>query len=631
MKLISIIPTLHNRGRIAGFLAFGVLLLAGVIFFPVQTFAVTTEWFQAGRIIDDAVFTNKNAMPVNQIQDFLNSKVPSCDTNGTQTSEFGGPDLNGDGRVQRWEWGQANYNQTTFSCLRNFSENGKSAAQIIFDISQQYVLNPQTLIVLLQKEQGLVTDTWPLNIQYRSATGYGCPDTAACDSEYYGFTNQVKWAATMFRAILNDSPTWYTPYELGNNYIQYNPNASCGGSNVNIENRATQALYNYTPYQPSQAALDANWGTVNCGAYGNRNFYLYFKDWFGSTIGPDNYWALGSIDVFSDEQLTKPVRTNGNEIFLSPLQTAFVKVSAQNAGRTTWQKNSTRLGTYSPIDYPSPFADSSWLANYRIASFIQDTVKPYETATFRFQIKAPSNPSFYTERYNLVTEGITWFNDANLRLYVTVQTPPDSSMLPQSTTPLTAGQSMTSSNLLYSSDKSSALKLSSNGTLELYRNFNKVWSSNTYNSGGNRLVLQSDGNLVLYKDQTPVWSSNSALQDQTGLVARKLPANSTMHPGQSLTTPDRNYHLDFQTDGNLVLYSKTKALWSSGTYQKNSAQAVIQLDGNLVISDFNDRAIWSSGTAGRGASELLLQQDANLVIYTTASSTPTWSSGTAGR
>ncbi len=251
------------------------------------TASAATE-FQAGRIIDDAIFTNKSSMSAGQIQDFLNSKVPTCDTNGQQNSEFGGPDLNGDGRVQRWEWGKANYNQTTFPCLRDYKVgDGRSAAQVIYDTAQKYTINPQVLIVLLQKEQGLVTDTWPLDIQYRSATGYGCPDTAPCDAQYYGLVNQLDWAAKMFRSILDDSPYWYTPYELGDNYIQYNPNAECGGTVVNIQNRSTQALYNYTPYQPNAEAIAAPMGAVvSCGAYGNLNFYRYFTSWFGDAYVP---------------------------------------------------------------------------------------------------------------------------------------------------------------------------------------------------------------------------------------------------------------------------------------------------------------------------------------------------------
>ncbi len=236
--------------------------------------AAPVSGFDAGKIIDDNVFTNTSTMSPGQIQAFLNSKVPSCDTWGTQPSEFGGG--------TRRQWGEARGYYPPYTCLRDFSENGKSAAQIIYDVSIKYAINPQVMIVLLQKEQGLVTDTWPTSTQYRSATGYGCPDTAPCDAQYYGLTNQLDWAAKMFRAILNNSPTWYTPYNLGNNYIQYNPQSSCGGSNVNIQNRSTQALYNYTPYQPNQGALNAGWGTAPCGAYGNRNFYLYFTELFGS-------------------------------------------------------------------------------------------------------------------------------------------------------------------------------------------------------------------------------------------------------------------------------------------------------------------------------------------------------------
>ena len=249
--------------------------------------AAVAGW-NAGRIISDSVFTNKNTMTVTEIQSFLNSKVPICNTNGE-------------------EWGRIRYNQSKFTCLKDYVENGRSAAQIIYDAAQTYSINPQVILVLLQKEQSLVTDTWPANVQYRSATGYGCPDTAACDSQYYGLTNQITWAAKMFRAIMNDSPTWYTPYNLGVNYIRYSPNAACGGSLVNIENRATKALYNYTPYQPNQAALNAGWGSAACGAYGNRNFYLYLTNWFNnSSIAiPPTVYIPDGVYTLSNQASTK--------------------------------------------------------------------------------------------------------------------------------------------------------------------------------------------------------------------------------------------------------------------------------------------------------------------------------------
>ena len=194
-------------------------------------------------------------MNATQIQSFLNSKVSSCDTSGSQpASDFGRSDLTHAQYAALKGWSAPPY-----TCLKDYSENGVSAAQIIYNIAQQYKINPQVFIVLLQKEQGLVTDTWPLSTQYKTATGYGCPDTAACDAQYYGFTNQVTWSAKMFRAIMDAVPQnqWYTPYIVGDNYIRWNPNSSFVGTNVTIPNRATQALSNYTPYQPTQAPLNA--------------------------------------------------------------------------------------------------------------------------------------------------------------------------------------------------------------------------------------------------------------------------------------------------------------------------------------------------------------------------------------
>lgn len=241
--------------------------------------ALSGSDFQPGRIIDDSVFFNSNTMSVAEIQAFLNSKVPVCDT-----------------------WHAAGYGQNPpFTCLKDFhnsiparapeaglcngiTASGATAAETIYWVAQSCGINPQALIVLLQKEQSLVTDTWPLDVQYRSATGYGCPDTAACDSTYYGFFNQVYMAARQFKKYARDSGTYNNTVGT-NSYVLYNPNTACGGSVVYMQNQATAGLYNYTPYQPNASALANLYGTGDsCGAYGNRNFWRTFNDWFGSTL-----------------------------------------------------------------------------------------------------------------------------------------------------------------------------------------------------------------------------------------------------------------------------------------------------------------------------------------------------------
>ena len=385
---------------------------------PTNAHANIANW-NPGRIMDDGVFTNSSSMTTQQIQDFLNSKVPVCDTQGLRVSEFGGG--------TRAQWAAARGYSPPFTCLKDFSENGKSSAQIINDISKEFAINPQVLIVLLQKEQSLITDTWPIpgSSQYRTATGYGCPDTAPCDSQYYGLTNQLRWSARMFRAIVNGTPTWYTPYVLGNNYIQYNPVASCGGSTVTIQNRATQALYNYTPYQPNPGALASGWGTSPCGAYGNRNFYLYFTDWFGSTLTPAFSAQPTWQQVYSDPAHTTALGWNAT---LSAGQTAYASVVMKNTGNTTWTRqgaftiSDTRLATYAPWGKTSIFCDNSWtLGCSRPAALKEASVAPGQSGTFEFAIKAPLTAGTYTESFALVVDGRAVFNDGAMTFSIKVE------------------------------------------------------------------------------------------------------------------------------------------------------------------------------------------------------------------
>ncbi len=62
--------------------------LSNLLFFSTSvTHAAPVTGFNAGNIIGDGVFYNKNAMNVQQIQNFLNGLIPNCDTWGTRASE----------------------------------------------------------------------------------------------------------------------------------------------------------------------------------------------------------------------------------------------------------------------------------------------------------------------------------------------------------------------------------------------------------------------------------------------------------------------------------------------------------------------------------------------------------------
>ncbi|MCZ2806481.1 hypothetical protein O2W18_15330 [Modestobacter sp. VKM Ac-2983] len=239
--------------------------------------AADTNQFDPGNIISDAMFFDHSALTAQQTQDFIAAKGANC-----RASSAGVPCLKDyrentftrapDGICDGWYHGAA----------------GESAGMIIWKVGQACHLSPKALLVLLQKEQALVTATGSglTARRYQIAAGMGCPDTAACDTQYYGFYNQVYSAARQYQRYAT-YPRNYA-YRAGlTNTIYWSPTASCGTSQVYIANQATAGLYNYTPYRPNSAALRAGYGIGDsCSAYGNRNFFLYFSDWFGSTQSP---------------------------------------------------------------------------------------------------------------------------------------------------------------------------------------------------------------------------------------------------------------------------------------------------------------------------------------------------------
>jgi hypothetical protein len=257
--------------------------ITGGVMTVVPATALSGSEFDAGYIISDDRFFDAAAMNEGQVQRFLEDRVPRCAA--------------GNGYPCLRDFRTATSNKAAAGaghCNAYQGEPNESAARIIVKVAQACGINPQVLIVMLQKEQTLITSTSPTAYMYRSAMGYACPDTAPCDAQYYGFFNQVYNAAWQFRQ--------YTlhpggrAYRVGNSTVQYHPNAACGASTVNIRNQATANLYLYTPYQPNAAALSNLYGSGDtCSSYGNRNFWRMFNDWFGRTTVDLNS-PLGNVD-----------------------------------------------------------------------------------------------------------------------------------------------------------------------------------------------------------------------------------------------------------------------------------------------------------------------------------------------
>lgn len=266
------------------------LVLAGVVALtiaspnaPSAAAAPPGSAFDPGHIISDSVFYDGRSMTAVDIQKFLDARVTNC-----RSTDPAIPCLKS--FVGEIEAKPA----VTGRCSALPAKSSATAAEMIAEIARACGINPKVLIVTLQKEQGLVTSTKPTSYMYRAAMGYGCPDSdpAICGKVYVGLFNQLYNAAAQFRWYGNPSGsfTWLKPGRTVS--VRFHPNASCGTKSFPLVSQATAALYYYTPYTPNQAALENLYGTGDsCSAYGNRNFWRFFHDWFGNPLISDAYVA----------------------------------------------------------------------------------------------------------------------------------------------------------------------------------------------------------------------------------------------------------------------------------------------------------------------------------------------------
>ncbi|MFA5945453.1 MAG: hypothetical protein WC802_00885 [Patescibacteria group bacterium] len=150
---------------------------------------------------------------------------------------------------------------------RTADQNGniRSAAQIIYNASQNYGISPRFLLVLLQKEQSLISDNDPSSKQLDWATGYAICDS--CDladpafSRWQGFGKQVNSAALQFMDGYMADIT-----QKGRTAGSYGPGVPVvvDGTTIIPANAATASLYAYTPH-----------------LHGNKNFSAIWNSWFG--------------------------------------------------------------------------------------------------------------------------------------------------------------------------------------------------------------------------------------------------------------------------------------------------------------------------------------------------------------
>lgn len=269
------------------------------------------------------------------------------------------------------------------SYLARVSDGGRTAAQIIYDSAHGVgeasgslygisittttgTISPRAILSHLEKEQSLVTLTESdknnnpdaYTNRLNRAMGYGCPDSGGCNDKYKGFANQVEWGSWQLRynyEAAGQNQTWWNTYYPADTTQpcskQYILNASCSLTNtisnigdgytppatstVTLTNKATAALYRYTPH------------IFN----GNYNFWKNMMNWFSvgntsATITSVNDTFDVSAKTYGDGIKVAGSKASNDLVYFNSNQVA-------GAGSTGWETTiSPGFGsTTSTIEY----------------------------------------------------------------------------------------------------------------------------------------------------------------------------------------------------------------------------------------------------------------------------------------
>ena len=108
-------------------------------------------------------------------------------------------------------------------------------------------------------------------------------------------------------------------------------------------------------------------------------------------------------------------------------------------------------------------------------------------------------------------------------------------------------------------------------------------------------------------------------------------ANKSNSNEPFIESPNGQYRLYLQSDGNVVIYntSNWSSIWSTRT--NSGVKFILQSDGNIVLYNQNNNPVWNSGTQGLTGTKLILQNDSNLVLYNNDSKTTSYWSSIGGK
>ncbi|MBI4653315.1 hypothetical protein HY750_03625 [Candidatus Kuenenbacteria bacterium] len=226
--------------------------------------------FNPNELISDSDFTNYNSMTLAEIQTFLEEKG-SYLANYVIPTEMEIPFCYKGGK----------------SSIKVSQENaGKKVSELIFAEAQEHQINPQVILVTIQKEQSGIT-IMPDNNKLAWLLGYGKNDTMAnclysfnqakSQAELGGVGNQIAYSIASLQKNFNNGigpQINGVTSKVGDKIFL--SNGSKEPIEVSLSNKATACLYKYTPHVYN----------------GNYNFWKNYQAWF---VNPQPYKLAFSL------------------------------------------------------------------------------------------------------------------------------------------------------------------------------------------------------------------------------------------------------------------------------------------------------------------------------------------------
>jgi hypothetical protein len=273
------------------------------------------------------------------------------------------------------------------------------ASEIIYSAAQRYRVNPRFILVMLQKEQGLIQ--WkgvPPQKRLDWATGYAVCDGCSLSSpkvvKYKGFGKQVDNVAGAMKFYSDNASTYAYIKKAGVSY-------SIDGEVVKAQNQPTANLYTYTPH-----------------IGGNYTFSRVYQRYFGDPLAS----VRDKQATISTEYMAQIIDSSDREININEGQRTAMWVEYLNMGTQTWS-NLDELSLYL-IDnkYKSQIPMISKNSSFVLNEVMREDIGVYSKKTsvapgevLRLTIPLVSDYEKYKSgEYILVLDGQGWFADSNI-------------------------------------------------------------------------------------------------------------------------------------------------------------------------------------------------------------------------